>query len=103
MGKGAEQYNQTIRLAIDVFPFYTQCFLMLGISLERWIIVCRASEASSILRAPNKIFLYVTVSAVATLIPLLIMTDFYVFRVASYTHFGFKYDSSSASFLSFMK
>ena len=54
-------YERYIRKIMDAFPFYSQCFLMLGLSLERWVYVCRPHSVKSLLNWRNRVILLTVV------------------------------------------
>ena len=63
-----------VRKTIETFSFYSQCFLMLGLSFERWVNVCRPHDVKIILRKRNRVLLnfFVVILPVAISIPILI-------------------------------
>ena len=70
-------YKGTLKELLDLFPFYTQCFLIAGMSFERWLFVCRPICAQEFFKKrSNKLLFYCGISAVALSVPTLLFVDY---------------------------
>ncbi|XP_075248818.1 uncharacterized protein LOC142341615 [Convolutriloba macropyga] len=72
-------YSKQLQNAMENFPLYSQCFLMVGMSFERWVKVCRPHEVKTILSKRNQIILYAGVSLPTVMIPTLLLWDLLYF------------------------
>ncbi|XP_063728696.1 uncharacterized protein LOC134856277 [Symsagittifera roscoffensis] len=71
-----ENYFKYFNETMEVFPFYCQCFLMVGMSFERWVIVCKPHSVKQILSRKNKIIYYSLISLCAVIVPSCVVGDY---------------------------
>ena len=64
-----------IKEAMELYPLYAQCFLLLGMSFERWVIICRPHNVKQILRTENRLRLYTVTIFCSMTIPSLLLAD----------------------------
>ncbi len=70
-----------LRRALELYPFFAQCFIIPGMALERWILICRPADATSLLGNRIKYYLYVGVSVAAFLVPTCFFLEFVRFQL----------------------
>ena len=44
-----ERQAEVLRKIVEMFTFYSSCFLMCAMAVERWLYVCRPTDATSVL------------------------------------------------------
>ena len=74
-----------MKVILEAAPFYSQCFLMLGMAFERWMKVCRPHNAKQILSQTNLTILYSLVLSAAIFVPVATLSD-YVANVEPVCH-----------------
>ena len=61
---------------MELYPFYSQCFLMVGLAVERWVYICRPHSSKEILRRGNKLIIYAMIIALSLIIPSFVLADY---------------------------
>ncbi len=75
------KHEKYIRRALELHPFYSQCILIPGMAIERYILVCRPTQADLILKGRYKYLFYLVVALVSLLIPTIILLEFTWFQL----------------------
>ena len=70
------QINRYLRRSMELFPFYAHCFLMIGISFERFVCVCRPHDLSVILSNSRRVIMYACIIALALFFPVFALIDY---------------------------
>ena len=70
-----EQYADFLKNVLEDFPFYSQCFLMTGMSFERWIIICKPHIMNEILSKRRRLIILILVFTGALIFPTAISVD----------------------------
>ena len=81
------------RILAEIIPHFTQCFLILSMSFERYILVCRANHVEAILSTKKRTVFYSIVTLVLLAVP--------VFCFFAYRHYfthADDFDDYSTSF-----
>ncbi|XP_075254731.1 uncharacterized protein LOC142346112 [Convolutriloba macropyga] len=71
-----ESFERSLRKIMEVFPFYSQCFLTLGLSWERWVKVCRPHDAKTLLDRQTQFGLTAIVLLLSVILPAIIFIDY---------------------------
>ena len=73
-----------IKFVLEAFPFYSQCFLMVGMSFEHWVKVCIPHRAKEILSQLNQIVFYFIVLFAAVFVPVAFFGDHVLMTLRPY-------------------
>ncbi len=71
-----------VRNALEFIPHVTQCLLLLGMGLERYILVCHPTKKNSWLSKPKRLVFYILLLALIGLLSAVPVIDI-IFRVYS--------------------
>ena len=78
-----ESFERSLRKIMEVFPFYSQCFLTLGLSWERWVKVCRPHDAKTLLDRQTQFGLTAIVLLLSVILPAIIFIDYELNKVSN--------------------
>ena len=68
------------RKLLELFPFFSQCVLIPGMALERWLLVCRPTQSAAFLKGTRKYTLYIGLPLLSLCIPLYLYSDFLLYQ-----------------------
>ena len=74
------EYKLHWRKLLELFPFYSQCVLIPGMAVERYLLICRPTEAASLLEGARRYFLYVAFPLLSLMIPAYFFADFLLYQ-----------------------
>ena len=74
------EYDKYVRRVLELYPFYSQCILIPGMAFERWLLVCRPTQAATVLKSRYRFIFYVGISILALLIPSSIFLEYFWFQ-----------------------
>ena len=75
-----DEHANYLRRVLELYPFYSQCVLIPGMAIERWLLICRPTQASSVLKSRHILFFYIGISTLSLLIPSVILAEFVWFQ-----------------------
>ena len=61
---------------METFPFYSQCFLMLGLCFERWIMICRPHAKNQILTTSDRLILNAVIAGLTIAVSGFVVIDY---------------------------
>ena len=78
---------RSVRWLLELMPHISQSLLILAMSFERFIFVCKAASAKQILSKKNRLVAYPILVLVILLSALFVLTDFLVHEAKQQVYF----------------
>ena len=67
--------QECLLTSLEVYPFYCNCLLLPAMAVERWLLVCRPTQADSVLNSRYKYLFYGGIAFLAILLPSYLVFD----------------------------
>ncbi len=53
-----DKWDTLVRMLVNTIPHWANCFLAVGMALERYILICKATDAERLLCRRNRLIFY---------------------------------------------
>ena len=67
-----------IQYSVEMFPHWSQCFFILGMVFERFVVICRPYDTQQLLSKRRRVIGHSTLLAVSLILPLLGLLDIFL-------------------------